>query len=162
LVLSASTADSIQPPAPTPSGSDLAATFWCAYSGQNLILAGIITDSVRYNDSAAVDQDDAVEIRLDALADNLFNPRQDDHQIVIASDGRSANFLLYPYLATVATGSVAANWSFEISLPAAGLGGGALSPGKLMTMVFSLIDDDDGGSFDTVLTSGKRSAQITP
>lgn len=114
--LSASNAQYIYPAA-TPSAADLSAKVWIACSGANLMMAGVITDSVVLQPEGDLANGDAIEMLIDGLADDISRPGQDDHDLFVAPDGKALDYAR-PLLATVvARTTPGSNWRFEMSVP---------------------------------------------
>jgi hypothetical protein len=150
VLLSAANAAYIWPAA-TPSTSDLSASFQCAHSADALLISGIITDSVRYADSAPID-DDAVQIGVDGWGDGFLRLGADDHEVLVASDGRLRDFASLQITATTAISTTVGGWQFELRIPQATLELQSLF-GRVINLVYGLIDDDDGGDADQVMTA---------
>ena len=153
LGLSAGNADYLNPPDPTPTASDLAATLFCGWQTDALVLAGVIQDNIIVRDSGAqIWLDDSIELGIDGLADRLFKYMEDDHQITLASDGTLTDFgeSAVPD-ASRAVRMVTGGWQFELRLPTSALHIGWLSEYQRLGFTVGLNDDDDGGRRDTYL-----------
>ncbi len=147
LDLDAATAEYIYPADPIPTTDDLSTTLYCGWTGNDLILAGLVRDDHIYRDSGAqVWLDDSIEFGIDGLADRVFHYMQDDHQITAATDGMLSDFGQYTVPgASIATRLVAGGWQFELRLPSSALGAGTFSRGKQIGFTVGLNDDDTGG-----------------
>lgn len=146
--LTASSAVYMRPASPTPSAADLSGRLWVACSGDNLIMAGIITDTVildPFDVGGYVFSGDTAEIQIDGLSDNLTRPGQDDHDFFIASSGRAFDYSL-PLDATIATAQTAgSNWRFELSMPLDSIWPG-LGTGSDIDTILALYDRDTAGT----------------
>jgi len=126
--------------------SDLSGSFSCGWLGDDLYLAGRVFDDVVIRDSDQIWLDDVVEFGIDGLADRIFHYRADDHQFTLASDGTLTDFGSYQVdAAGRATRLVSGGWQFELRLPPAAIGAGALYAGKEIGFTVALGDDDAGG-----------------
>ena len=116
-LLTAGNAQYIQPGA-TPSAADLSGRLWVACSGTKLIVAGIITDTVILEPVGDLTNGDAAEISVDALADGIVRPRQDDHDLFVSPAGRLRDYqYAVPGATVVAVQTPGSNWRFELSVP---------------------------------------------
>jgi hypothetical protein len=130
----------LAPGAPTPSAADLSSAWWVACSGNNLLVAGVITDSVVINGVGDIYVGDAAEVQIDGLGDNITRPGQDDHSFMfnpagLAIDGNRP----IPGATVVARTTPGSNWRFEMSIPLSSI----WEPiGANIGKVFGLWDND--------------------
>lgn len=133
-------------PAETPSAADLSAKFWLGCSGANLIMAGVITDSLVFQPEGDIANGDAMEILVDGLADGIIRPGQDDHDLFVAPNGKAMDYAR-PLLATVvARTTPGSNWRFEISVP--------------LSVIWETLGSGD--TIDVRLGLWDRDASVTP
>jgi len=130
--------------------------------GNTLYLAGIITDSVKLEPYPnGLGNGDAVEIALDGLADGTQKPpRSDDHDLLLSPGGILRDYGVYPTGSARAVAATGGGWAFEIELPYGVHGAGPLSSGKQIGLTWGLIDRDSGTTWDTILTTSKRSGRF--
>jgi len=145
------------PLTPTPSPADLSGTFYCGYDNVSLYLAGVITDTTVISPGIySILNGDAAEIGVDALADGLYKPRLDDHELQISPDNKVRDYGIYPIESTSAISLTASGWQFEMSVSAANLGGNNATSGGQMCLAFGLTDNDtSAGSFWDRYLSGE-------
>ena len=148
-------------PAATPSAADLSAKVWLACSGANLIMAGVITDSVILEPVGDLSNGDAIEIAIDALADGINRPGQDDHDVFISPAGRVRDYEL-PFGATVvARTTPGSNWRFEMSVPLPVIWAG-LSSGDPIDTILGLWDRDTSATAVPGSPQGPDQVMIGP
>ena len=138
----------MRPASPTPSAADLSGRLWVACSGDDLIIAGIITDTVildPFDVGGYVFSGDTAEIQIDGLSDNLTRPGQDDHDFFIASSGRAFDYSLPLAATVVAAQTPGSNWRFELSVPLDSIWPG-LGTGSDIDTVLALYDRDTAGT----------------
>ena len=129
-------------PAATPSAADLSGAFWLACSGNNLIAAGVITDSVPMVGVGDIYVGDAAQMQIDGRGDGITRPGQDDHDLFVNPDGLLLNYGRPVVGATVvARTTPASNWRFEVSIPLAQLWA-QIAGGSLLGVRFGLHDND--------------------
>ncbi len=132
-----------------PAVTDLSGDIYCAWQGNDLIIAGRMSDDVLKRDSATLWNDDGFEFGLDGLGDGFNWGSQDDHQFTVVTDGAIQDLGTYAVPgATVIARSVSGGWVVELRLPASVVGMGALFEGRAVRFNVGLNDDDDGGSRD--------------
>ena len=146
--LAAASAAYIFPGAPTPTTADLSGRLWVACSGNDLMMAGIMTDTVildPFDIGGYVFSGDTVEIQIDGLSDGITRPEQDDHDYFIASSGRAFDYSL-PLDATIAVAQTpGSNWRFELSVPLDDIWPG-LGAGSDIDTIMALYDRDTAGT----------------
>jgi len=130
-------------PAATPSAADLSGAFWVSCSGNDIIIAGVITDTVIINPPGALlTVGDAAQIMIDGRADGIVRPGQDDHDLFVDPLGRLLDYNRpVPGATVVARVTPGSNWRFEMSVPIAHLWVG-LRAGSTMGLRFGLFDND--------------------
>jgi hypothetical protein len=134
---------------PRPSLLDLSSEVWCAWQGNDLIFAAIITDDALRRESAQVWLDDSIELSLDGRNNGMVYGSPDDHQFTIDTAGAVFNLGTHPVpQATAVALPQARGWRIEIRLPAAALNMGALFAKRAVPFNTGLNDDDDGGPRD--------------
>ena len=154
-VLNAATAEYLAPATPTPAIADSSGSFWVSCSGSNLIVAGLIQDTEIATPGPDIFSGDTAEVQIDALADGITRPRQDDHDLLFGADGRHVDYNRPIAGATVvAIITPGANWRFEASIPLAKIWT-PLAAGSVID-TWNSIWDNDGGSLQ-VMTGPKRS-----
>ena len=158
-------------PAATPAAADLSAAFWMACSGTNLLVAGVITDSVVMVGAGDIYVGDAAQVQIDGLNDNITRPGQDDHDLFVNPDGLLLNYSRPVAGATVvARTTPASNWRFEMSIPLSEIWS-LITNGSIVGRRFGLHDNDatptplPGGtpsadSVDRVMIGPKGSIQM--
>lgn len=120
--LGAANAAYMAPGDPTPSAADLSAALWLACSGNNLLAAGIITDSVVIQGVGDIYVGDAAQLGLDMLNDKIVRPGQDDQELMVNPAGLLENYRRPIAGATVqARTTPGSNWRFEFSVPLSAL-----------------------------------------
>lgn len=157
LVLDHTTAHSayvLPSPADLPVPEDSSAAVRAMWDGAALYFAVQVRDDAIVNDSLDVRQDDAIELSFVGAADGLPGGG-DTHLLTINADGRISEFGLTTMVARVAavTAVVPGGWNIEIRIPAAYLLArrDPLAAGQVLAFDLGLRDDDDGGSWDSVL-----------
>jgi len=101
-------------------------------------------------------------VGIDALYDDEFRFREDDHDLLIGPTARISNFGLYPMAsAIVVTQVITGGWNFELSVPSTSIGLDVLSPGRIIGLTFGLLDDDNGSWRDAYMARLEEAAQIT-
>jgi hypothetical protein len=160
------------PDAPTPSAANLSAAFWLACSGSDLLVAGIITDSVVMVGAGDIYVGAAAQMSIDALNDGTTRPGQDDHEFMVNPDGLLLNYRRpVPGATVVARTTPASNWRFEMSVPLSSLW--PLSSGDVIGYLFALWDNDTTptpypsgtigpDSVDRILVGPKGELQLGP
>lgn len=108
----------LAPLIPTPSAADMSGAFWMACSGNNLLVAGVITDSVVMAGVGDIYVGDAAQVSIDGKGDGITRPGQDDHDFMVDT---ASNLLDYNRPVTgatvVARSTPGSNWRFEMSVP---------------------------------------------
>lgn len=157
LVLDHTTAHSayvLPSPADLPVPEDSSAAVRAMWDGAALYVAVQVRDDVIVNDSPDVRQDDAIELSFVGAADGLPGGG-DTHLVTINANGRISESGLAAMLARVEAVAVAVpgGWNAEIRIPAAYLLArrDPLTAGQVLAFDLGLRDDDDGGSWDSVL-----------
>jgi hypothetical protein len=141
MYLSSSNAAYIQPAA-TPSGADLSAAFWLSCSGDDIVIAGLITDTVVISGTGLLTVGDAALVRIDGRADGITRPGQDDHDLFVDPLGRLVDYNRpVPGATVVARTTPASNWRFEMSVPISQLWS-LLTDGSTIGRTFGLLDND--------------------
>jgi hypothetical protein len=142
MYLNAANAAYIQPAA-TPSAANLSGAFWLSCSDDDLVIAGLITDTLIISSTTnLVSVGDAAQIKIDGLADGITRPGQDDHDLFVDPLGRLVNYNRpVPGATVVARTTPASNWRFEMSVPIAELWA-LLKGGSTIGHVFGLHDND--------------------
>jgi len=144
--LSAANAQYINPLA-TPSAADLSGRMWLACNGANLVMAGIITDTVILEPAGDLYNGDAAEISVDGLADGIVRPLQDDHDLFVSPGGQLRDYqYAVPGATVVARSTPGSNWRFELSVP--------------LSYIWTTLAS--GGNIDTVLGLWDRDTSATP
>ena len=116
--LSASNRVYLAPGAPTPSAADMSAAYWLACSGNDLLVAGVITDSVVMAGVGDIYVGDAAQIMVDGLNDGITRPGQDDHDFFVDTQSRALDYNLpIPGATVVARSTPGSNWRFEFKIP---------------------------------------------
>jgi hypothetical protein len=130
-------------PAATPSAADLSAAFWLSCSGDDLVMAGVITDTTIISSTTnLVTVGDAAQIKIDGLADGLTRPGQDDHDLFVEPLGRLVDYNRpVPGSTVVARATPGSNWRFEMSVPISELWA-LLAGGSTLGRTFGLHDND--------------------
>lgn len=142
-------------PAATPSAADVSGKFWLACSGADLLVAGIISDTVIMT-PVALPAGDSALIRVDGLADGIVRPGQDDHDFFIGSNGAILDYSRPPAGATVVAAiTPGSNWRFEARLPLSSIWSD-LSTSAVLGYVLGLYDRD------TTATPGPEKVLISP
>jgi len=142
-------------PAATPSAADLSGAFWLACSGNSLIVAGVITDSVTMVGLGDIYVGDAAQIQIDGINDGITRPGQDDHDLFVNPDGLLLDYgRPVPGATVVARTTPASNWRFEMSIPLAQIWA-QITGGSLVGRRFGLHDND---ATPTPLPGGTPSA----
>jgi hypothetical protein len=131
-------------PAATPSAADLSAAFWLSCSGTNIIVAGLITDTLIVSSTTnLLTVGDAAQIKIDGLNDGITRPRQDDHDLFVGPLGRLLDYNRPVVGATVvARTTPGSNWRFEMSIPIAQIWS-SLTGGSTIGRTFGLHDNDN-------------------
>jgi len=160
VALNATTASYVIPITPTLPITDANLSLYCAYSGTNLYLAGSITDNVVISGTGYLDNGDAVRVTIDGKADLLFKFRQDDHEVYLGPNNKSADWAIYPFADTLTASVTGSGWTFEAALPTTSLGCGALTGGKQLLVTWAYLDRDTGTTWQHTIVSAPRSAQI--
>ncbi len=157
LVLDHTTAHSayvLPSPADLPVPEDSSAAVWAMWDGAALYFAVQVRDDVIVDDSPDARQDDAIELSFVGAADGLPGGG-DTHLVTINADGRISEFGLATMVARVEAVAVAVpgGWNVEVRIPAAYLLArrDPLAAGQVLAFDLGLRDDDDGGSWDSVL-----------
>jgi hypothetical protein len=157
LVLDHTTAHSayvLPSPADLPVPDDSSAAVRAMWDGTALYFAVQVRDDVIVDDSPDVRQDDAIELSFVGAADGLPGGG-DTHLVTINADGRISGFGLATMVACVEAVAVAVpgGWNVEVRIPAAYLLArrDPLAAGQVLAFDLGLRDDDDGGSWDSVL-----------
>jgi hypothetical protein len=148
---------------PAPAVADLAALFYCAHDGAGtLYLAGNITDTALVNAVGSLTNGDAASITLDLLADGLRQPRQDDHDLTLAWDGRLRDYDAYPFAATAATDTGLTNaWRFELAIPPTSYGDLPFFDGAYnFGATWGYYDNRGGATWAYRLLSAKRRLKL--
>lgn len=158
-------------PAATPAAADLSAAFWMACSGDNLLVAGIITDTVVMTGTGAIYVGDAAQVQIDGLNDDITRPGQDDHDLFVNPAGLLLNYNRpVPGATVVARATPGSNWRFEMSIPLAQIWA-QITSGSVIGRRYGLHDNDvtptplPGGtpsadSVDQVMIGAKGSIQM--
>jgi hypothetical protein len=109
-------------------------------------------DHVLADDPARPWHDDRVEIGLDG-ARNRSPYGSDDHEYYIWPDGRVSHPREEAQSSGLlrATRIISGGYDIEIGIPLSALSAAPVVSGTLMGFTFGLVDDDDGGNFDTRL-----------
>jgi hypothetical protein len=146
---------------PPPQSADASGTFYCGYSGDNIIIGGALTDNVTtagttYNVTGSIGIGDSARITLDGASDGLADVGGDDHDLYIAPNGRVLDFDTTPISVTVATRQGASGWTFELLLDSATLEIDDLASGIRWGTVFHVYDADDATGIQHILTDRKR------
>lgn len=142
MSLSASSADYIQPGTPTPSVADLSGRLWFGCSSDSLSIAGVMTDTTILEppgDDLSIG--DAIEVLLDGLNDGINRPGQDDHDLMMAPDGRVADYGISSAADVVTRSTPGSNWRFEMSIPFTDIWTG-VGAGSTIGARFGLLDRD--------------------
>ena len=140
--LSASNRVYLAPGAPPPSAADMSAAFWMACSGNNLMVAGVITDSVVMDGVGAIYVGDAAQVRIDGLGDGITRPGQDDHDVFVNPAGaHSAENRPMAGATVVARTTPGSNWRFEMSIPLSSIWLG-IGNGSIIGKAWGLWDTD--------------------
>lgn len=106
-------------PAATPAGADLSGLYWSACSGNELMIAAVITDSVIMEPGADLTIGDAMELIIDGLNDGIVRPLQDDHDLFIGPASRYPIDYNRPMAGAtvVARQTPGSNWRYEMRIP---------------------------------------------
>jgi len=140
--LSASNRAYLAPLVPTPSAADLSGAFWVACSGNTLLVAGVITDSVVMDGVGDIYVGDAAEVQIDGKGDGITRPLQDDHSYMIDTASNLLDYNLPVTGATVVARSTpGSNWRFEMSVPLSSVWEG-IGNGSIVGKLFGLWDND--------------------
>ncbi len=151
LPLNTSTANHIEGPITAPTTADLSAVIYCGYSGDDLVLAGTITDEIIVRDSTSIWLDDSIEFAIDGSHNAVWD-EADDHQFTLAVNGDITDFgINVVTTASQAIQTFAGGWRFELRLPASLTHIGTFSVGKVMGFNTALNDDDGGSGRDTYM-----------
>jgi len=130
---------------------DLSASLRSAWDDNYLYFAVVITDNMLIADSTNVWDDDSIEIALDGALDGRCCGN-DDHQYIIAIDGRLADLgTLIPANTlpmSLTVRQVASGYRVEMAIPLLNLTGAPVMSGTVMGINLALNDDDDGGRRD--------------
>lgn len=135
-------------PAATPIAADLSGRLWVACSGDNLLIAGLITDTVildPFDIAGYIFAGDAAEVQIDGLADGLIRPGQDDHDLAISSGGQAFDYSIPLSATVVAAKTPGSNWRFELSMPLDSIWSG-LGTGSDIYTTMALYDRDTTGT----------------
>lgn len=131
---------------PRPSLLDLSSEVWCAWQGNDLIFAAVITDDALWRDSAQVWLDDSIELSVDGMNNGMVYGSPDDHQFTIDTAGAVFDLGTNPVpKATAIALPQARGWRIEIRIPASALNMGALFVNRAVPFNTGLNDDDNGG-----------------
>lgn len=105
--------------------------------------------------------DDGIEISIDGRNDvSWYGP--DDHGYTLTADGR-AHDQGNPTPLQAVLGNRFGGWDAEIAIPVTSIGAGPLDVGRLMGLNLGLVDDDDGGDWESKLAwTGSRTWQVEP
>jgi hypothetical protein len=129
-------------PAATPSTADMSGAFWMACSGVNLLVAGIITDSVVISGTGDIYVGDAAQVSIDGRNDGITRPGQDDHDIMIDPLSRHLSYNRPLAGATVvARTTPGSNWRFEALIPFSSIWSG-VTAGATIGRLYGIWDND--------------------
>lgn len=130
------------------SPANISANISSVWTADALYFAVHVTDNKLVTDSYQIWHDDAIEIAIDAYHDHLPGG-DDDHQFTISADSRMTDFgePASNYQAAVKSGL--GGWDAEVRIPASTIGFTALGPNFTHGINFGLIDDDNGGNWDS-------------
>jgi hypothetical protein len=129
-------------PAATPAAADMSGAFWMACSGTNLLVAGIITDSVVISGTGDIYVGDAAQVSIDGRNDGITRPGQDDHDIMIDPLSRHVSYNRPLVGATVvARTTPGSNWRFEALVPFSSLWSG-VTAGATIGRLYGIWDND--------------------
>lgn len=142
MYLNADNAVYLQPLSPAPSAADLSGAFWLACNGADLLVAGVITDSVVIQGVGDIYVGDAAQIVVDGLNDMIVRPGQDDAELMVnpAGDLRTYNRPVAG-ATVVARTTPASNWRFEMRVPWSALWE-RIDAGWTLGYTFGLWDND--------------------
>lgn len=128
--------------------SDLSALVRAGWDSEYLYVAVAVSDTVLISDSASVWDDDSFELSLDGARDNRCCG-VDDHQFIVAVDGRLSNLgrivTQGPTTARAVVVQHASGYRIEMAIPLTNLTGAPVVSGTVMGINLGLNDDDDGG-----------------
>ena len=82
-----------------------------------------------------------MEIAIDALADGINRPGQDDHDLFVSPDGRAMDYQVPVAATVVARTTPGSNWRFEMSVPLSVIWTG-LGSGDDLDVILGLWDRD--------------------
>ena len=153
--LSAANRVYLAPGAPTPSAADASAAYWLACSGNDLLVAGVITDSVPMAGVGDIYVGDAAQVIIDGLNDGITRPGQDDHDFFVDTQSRALDYNRPITGATVVARSTpGSNWRFEMKVPLSAIWAG-IGNGSALGYTFGIWDND---TTPTPLPGGTPSA----
>lgn len=132
----------LAPAAPTPSAANTSGAFWMACSGNTLLVAGVITDSVVYAGAGDIYVGDAAQIQIDGKGDGITRPMQDDHDFFVDTLSNLLDYNLPVTGATVVARSTpGSNWRFEMSIPLSSIWTG-IGNGSNIGKLYGIWDND--------------------
>lgn len=142
-------------PLATPSAADMSAAYWVACSGNDLLVAGVITDSVPMQGVGDIYVGDAAQIMIDGTNDGITRPGQDDHDYFVDTQSRALDYNRpIPGATVVARTTPGSNWRFEMKVPLSAIWA-SIGNGSALGYTFGLWDND---TTPTPLPGGTPSA----
>jgi hypothetical protein len=147
-------------PTQTPTAGDLSGSLWIACNGAYLTVAGIMTDTQIFDPGGTLSNGDAFELSIDARADGITRPRQDDHDLFLSPAGAIRDYNI-PIVATVVATTEADNWRFEANIPLSEIWR-LLGTGSEISAYYGLWDRDTAATPVPGSPSGPGQVMIGP
>jgi hypothetical protein len=143
VLLNAGNAEYLSPLDPTPSAADMSGAFWMACSGNDLLVAGVITDSVVISGTGNIYVGDAAQVSIDGRNDApITRPGQDDHDIMVDPLSRHVSYNRpLVGVTVVARTTPGSNWRFEMRVPFSSLWSG-ITAGGTIGRLYGIWDND--------------------
>ena len=152
-----------------PNDTNSSARYFVRWALSYLYVAVSITDDVQNTPNppgSQISDNDAIEIFVDGGHEQANSYDNNDWQLVYSADGNmtaargtNVGIVTWPSAAHQAWSRTSPSWTMEAAIPWSILGGGTISPGKLVGIDLKL-DDNDSGTMrerDLVLYYGNAS-----